>query len=830
MSSNRSLGRTRRWIRGSSWAAVAAAIALAAGVTSPGVAAASADHHGAPPPGAWSNDRLTGQNTQRMLAHRLANPRHAFSARQVKATAGAPVDPIDLRVLVLATTGDPNPDGVHATPAGSWDWDLSTLTSAMDYAGVPYDTYKSTTQQLCVGGTWKLDWVANPSATATTCSSNNVVSWATGVQPGNLWDGGVHAYYEGVMQTNGTLSYLDGTGAFVSSALSSAEWTTLWTFEAQFGIRTVSAETYPTADFGLTYTGEDGNATTATYTAAAQAVFPYINTSGTLPIANAYTYRGTADPADPNTSVLMTDANNDALAVVHTYTAQGNRQALALTFDSAGYLEHGEVLGYGLVNWVTKGLFLGSRHAYLDPQPDDLFIADSIWQGPTDAKPTVCGTRPDDPSLPEYRITGADFTALTNWQTATQANPISAGFKIEFPYNGEGTTKAYYNSVGVTTDTLVSTVKANQAKYKFINHTYDHQNLDGRYVSVTVAKTGNVTTLVGTGAEFNNSWGHTVIATGVSSGTVVSNVSTDSNTVTLSKATTLTAGKVVTVWMGVTYTQAQTEITQNATIGTQLGLKTTNGANLIQPDISGLTNQDFLQGAYDKGVRYLISDTSLTGDPHTYGANEGAINSGTTNRTLPGASATGGATWNIYTIARTPVNLYFNVDSPSRWLAEDQCLYPAGTYGYAATYQALLDRVSNQLVGYLLQGQNRPLMFHQPNVATYDGVHSLLSDLMDMTLAKYKALVNVPIVSPTMDQLGQAQSNKMTYDAALQGGKITASTVPGVSVTLTNTSTGSVQIPVTGVNGGAAYSAETYAGQSISYVTLAAGASATLAL
>ena len=37
------------------------------------------------------------------------------------------------------------------------------------------------------------------------------------------------------MQTNGTLSYVDAGGAFVSSALSAAEWSTLWTFEA--GVR-----------------------------------------------------------------------------------------------------------------------------------------------------------------------------------------------------------------------------------------------------------------------------------------------------------------------------------------------------------------------------------------------------------------------------------------------------------------------------------------------------------------------------------------------------------------------------------------------------------------
>jgi hypothetical protein len=764
-----------------------------------------------------------------MLRSRLGNPRKAHSPRGVHLAAGPASDPIDLRVLVLATKGDPTPDGFHAVPAGSWDWDLSTLTSAMDYAGVPYDTYKSTTKQLCVSGSWKLNWAANPSATDTTCTSGNVVSWAAGVTQSTLWDGGVHAYYEGVMQTNGTLSYVDPSGVFVSSALTATEWSALWAFEAQFGIRTVSANTYPTADFGLTYKGEDGNPSTATWTTAASTVFPYVNRAGTLPIANGYTYRATADPLDTTTSVVLTDAAKDALAVVHTYTTQGNRQVLALTFDSAGYLTHGQVLGYGLVSWVTKGLFIGERHAYIDPQPDDLFIADSIWQGPGDPQPTACSTRPDDPSLPQYRITGADFTAFTNWQTATQAKAISKSMKVEFPYNGEGTTADYYNSLGITTDTLTPAVQANQAKFKFVNHTYDHQNLDANFVNVTVSHSGSSTLMSGASGQFLNSWGHTVIATGIPSGTVVSNVSADGRTVTLSKSTTLANGPLQ-VWMGVTYVQTTAEIQQNATVSSQLGLTTRNPSDLVQPDISGLTNQNFLQSAYDHGVRYLISDTSRTGDPHTYGANEGAVNSGTYNKTAPGATPASGNSWRIYTLARTAVNLYFNVNTPARWLAEDQCLYPVGAFGHVDTYQQLLDRVSDQLASYLLQGQNRPLMFHQPNVAAYDGTHSLLGDLMDRTFAKYGALVSVPVVSPTMDTLGLRQSDKEVLDAAVTSGKIVASTVPGVSVTLTNTGTTSVQVPVTGVNGGSTYKAESYGGQWISYATLAAGGSVTIPL
>jgi len=804
---------------------------LAVGTLGLAAAPSSAARSARPAPGAAAASVRTSLTMpsagelRTLAAARLGNPTRATKTATVQATAG-PVDPIDLRVLVLATNGDPNPDGVHVVPSGSWDWDLSTLTQALDYTGVPYDVYKSVTKQLCVGGTWKLNWAADPNATDTTCSSGHVTSWDAGVTPDRLWDGSVHAYYEGVMQTNGTLSYVDSAGGFQSSALTAAEWSSLWTMEAQFGIRTVSANTYPTTDFGLTYRSEGSTPITARWTSAGAAAFPYVNASGSMPITNAYTYHAGATVGDTTTSVLLNDAAGDALAVVHTYPTQGNRQTLALTFDSAGYLLHGEVLGYGLVNWVTKGLFLGERHAYLAPQPDDLLIHDSVWQ-----TTTPCGTRPDDPSLPLYRITGNDLTSLAFWQLTKQFNAISSKFRVELPFNGEGQTAAYLADNGITRDTLTPAVKTFKVLFAFVNHTWDHQNLDGRNLSVDVLTTNGVTTISGAGAgQFSNSWGHTVIGPGIPAGASIVNVSLDGSTATLSSPGTQD-GTGVSVWVGVTYDQVASEISQNNALATSARLTNYSQANLIQPDISGLTNQNFLQAAYDRGVRYLISDTSRTGDPHTYGVNEGSWNTGTYDPTLPGAgtAAAHGTNWKLLELARYPTNLYFNVRTPAQWLAEDNCLYPTGAFGHVSTYQQLIDRESTVLAKYLLEGANRPLMFHQTNLAAYSGGHSLFSDIMDATLSKYSALVKVPVLSPTMNQLGQKQSDRMAYNQALATG-LSASIVPGVSITITNNSTIAAKVPVTGLNAGLAYGAEQYAGQNISYVPLAAGQSVTLPL
>ena len=124
-------------------------------------------------------------------------------------------------------------------------------------------------------------------------------------------------------------------------------------------------------------------------------------------------------------------------------------------------------------------------------------------------------------------------------------------------------------------------------------------------------------------------------------------------------------------------------------------------------------------------------------------------------------------------------------------------------------------------------------MFHQPNLRNYDGAGStLLGDLLTAVANKYESLYNFPALSPTMNNLGMRCQERMTYNAS----GVTATLNPGNTVTLTVQN--AAKIPVTGLkNGGVVsytgttapvISAETYAGQTITYLTLAAGQSVTV--
>ena len=113
---------------------------------------------------------------------------------------GAPMNGamLDAQLLVLSASGK--------------EADLATIRQALDYLGTPYTL------------------------------------WVASAQPGKLTAGalasGTHGYYQGVIVATANLA---ASSTRSSSALSAAEWTALYNYEAKFAVRQVNWYTYPTA-------------------------------------------------------------------------------------------------------------------------------------------------------------------------------------------------------------------------------------------------------------------------------------------------------------------------------------------------------------------------------------------------------------------------------------------------------------------------------------------------------------------------------------------------------------------------------------------------------
>ena len=265
--------------------------------------------------------------------------------------------------------------------------------------------------------------------------------------------------------------------------------------------------------------------------------------------------------------------------------------------------------------------------------------------------------------------------------------------------------------------------------------------------------------------------------------------------------------------------QITDEIVSNTERGLQLGLPG-DVDTMVQPDISGINtppNPVAQKAAADAGIRYWIGDTSRPGQ------NNPTFNTGFY---APGDTR-------LYIVPRRPTNLFAPVSTPADWAAIYNYFYAPGgilcgttqCFDRPQTYTQILEHESTYLLRYLLTGDLDPWMMHINNVRAYDGKHSVLTDLLDRTLARYDALVDVPIRSLSFKQAGMLQQARGTYNAS--GVKATITPCTSLTISTTNAAT----IPVTGLSyAGSGSKVEQYAGQSISNLSLAAGQSVTVPL
>jgi hypothetical protein len=167
------------------------------------------------------------------------------------------------------------------------------------------------------------------------------------------------------------------------------------------------------------------------------------------------------------------------------------------------------------------------------------------------------------------------------------------------------------------------------------------------------------------------------------------------------------------------------------------------------------------------------------------------------------------------------VNLYYNVSTPAQWTNEYNSIYRT-YWGRDLTYQEILDKETDVLLQYMLRGEIDPWMFHQANLRAYDGVHTLLGDLLDRLITKFTRICVLPIRSPNQVDLGKSMGNRMQYLAA--GVRATVAPEAG---TITLSATRPATVPVTGLCGG---TSEVYGGQCIRQVLIGGGTSVTFSV
>src|SRR3989344_107928 len=257
--------------------------------------------------------------------------------------------------------------------------------------------------------------------------------------------------YSGVILTEGNLAY-EENGSFLS-AFSEAEWAILYAFEQQFQIRELVYYTFPTARYGLVPVSVVPGGTTGLFTTAGRTIFPYVNAAQGLSLP---TYLYTATSLEGNTPLISDGSGNTLMSL---YAPTG-REALVSTFDQATFLVHTLLLWDGLLNWVTRGAFAIPAQNYFTVHIDDVFIGNTVFSDPNKEI--------------ERRMTLADFTFFAQWSRQHNFIPTMV-------FNGAGLIGEGSDAAGINW----AKTSADKNQFEWVNHTYDHLNLDNATATAT---------------------------------------------------------------------------------------------------------------------------------------------------------------------------------------------------------------------------------------------------------------------------------------------------------------------------------------------------------
>lgn len=344
----------------------------------------------------------------------------------------APGQRVDVKVLLLSA---------EATDANFVAW-----KAQLDREGVPYDAvaiYSGTTKTQTIGDARLADYAAS------------------------------HARYDAVILANGDLVHAvanpGGTTSYLS-ALTDPEWAALAKFEQTFGIRQISDNTAPSPAHGLNLApGSVQDGQTGTLTATGKAAFPYLKGPVPIPNDDATVNEVFGTPATPapgaDWQTLVSGPGNTAYLGI--YTHPDGREEMVDTLAGNENQSHVQLLRHGMLNWVTRGVFLGFQRNYLEIQVDDLFLPDDSWDPVTHAN--------DYSPAKAIRMTPGDVGQAVSWSK-------QKGIRLDFAYNGGGSALwlAEQPPGGPTTDPLVETFKtpATRDAFGWVNHTYTHPNID----------------------------------------------------------------------------------------------------------------------------------------------------------------------------------------------------------------------------------------------------------------------------------------------------------------------------------------------------------------
>ncbi len=265
-----------------------------------------------------------------------------------------------------------------------------------------------------------------------------------------------------IISPSGTVCYqalILAKDGLIDLAFDDDERATLDRVQRELGVRELTAYAYPGPRCGLGSPTRAGklDGLTGSLTERGHEVFPYL--VGSVPIdVGTWGYLARPDPSQCFETLLVAPDGSSMLGV---HRDEG-RERMVQTFDSNRGQLHGQLLRPGLLSWLTRGTFLGYERNYLTLQVDDVLLPNHSWD-------------------PERHMTATGSDQLLRMGTEDAARTArwsrSRGIRLDLACNGAGSGR-YVEEHSADEDPLLTALLADQDAFGWINHTFEHQNLD----------------------------------------------------------------------------------------------------------------------------------------------------------------------------------------------------------------------------------------------------------------------------------------------------------------------------------------------------------------
>jgi len=625
-----------------------------------------------------------------------------------------------------------------------------------------------------------------------------------------LEDGNV-GRFQAILLASNNLAYEASPGVFVS-AFSPEEWSRLWDYQRRYAVRSVSLYTFPgpgtpnprfadPEDYcirSVRPAGSEGVSTDpttgnvpyipgappanppvlASLTPEGRGLFNYLNPNATIPIRYAFTYpaRLATVQESPGCMVqpLLVDSSQNVLGVLSR--SYDGRERIALTFAHNSFLLHTQLLGYGLIRWASRGLFIGERRHILAIDVDDWGLASEWWDE---------ALQPGEPLRyrPQtFRISAQDAWSLYQQQRQLNATyPLSNGFMLNLAFNGRGvnTGAAASCNPGVSSsDPLSSLTKCLASRMRWVNHTRDHPSMDN--ITDPAALRFQIAENTRLAGQMGLWYGSKTLKTGELSG------------------------------LGWYRSPAPAPLVPPALPSECPAISGSTGPGSDEPRKDfGLicANNALLDRAVELGVRYIHGNFSVASH-------------------RPPCSICGIALReNLLMIPVWPTNIAYTVTTPAEATSFYNYIYaPGGQNPFwprALTYQEILEQETD-LALYHLQTSASSHYFHQANLREYAPGHSLVFDYLNRLMHKYSSYYRIPVLNPSWDEIGAYVAERTSHTSLLQAG-ITATWDRSANRVIFTAPVG--RSGVLFFTGAAQGVSQVYGGDTISKINLSAGQS-----